>query len=137
MNIKIIIGVFILIIGVIGAYLFFTANTTETKSLSGTQFFFEDAITDNDVVIHVTDNGFEPSEIDIAKGQRVVWINDTSAYTWPASNIHPTHSIYSEFDPKEPFAPKEVWSFIFDKVGTWRFHDHLKPSKGGIVEVRE
>ena len=54
---------------------------------------------------------------------------------WPASNIHPTHMIYPEFDAKRPVASGKDWSFTFTKKGTWRYHDHLNPEATGTVVV--
>ena len=83
----------------------------------------------------MTASGFAPNTINIKKGDSVTWVNEDSQYHWPASDIHPTHEIYSEFDPKEPLAPGEAWAFSFEKVGTWSFHDHLRPGWTGTGTV--
>lgn len=83
------------------------------------------------------DNGFMPDSMTIKKGERVVFENKGKEAHWPASNIHPTHLIYPEFDPKNPIKPGENWEFIFQKVGIWRFHDHLFPDFTGSVVVTE
>lgn len=90
-----------------------------------------------DIIIRQTDNGFEPQEITVKKGTRVVFVNDTSSYNWPASNLHPTHGIYPEFDPLQPIDSGKAWAFVFDKVGEWGYHDHLRPNRRGIVKVTE
>lgn len=109
---------------------------------SGTQNFSSSIIDKNeilasDTVITENDQGYSTSEITIKKGARVVWLNETSSYIWPASNLHPTHDIYPEFDPKEPIEQGKAWFFVFKKVGEWGFHDHLKPTRRGIVRVIE
>lgn len=78
---------------------------------------------------------FNPSKIKIKKGTKVTFKNLDSTPRWPASNLHPTHGIYPEFDPQKEVAPNEEWSFVFDKVGVWRFHDHLFPVLRGEIEV--
>ncbi len=82
-------------------------------------------------------DGFEPKKISIKKGDMVTFTTQTQVPFWPASNLHPTHFIYPEFDPKEPIAPGKQWSFVFYKVGMWRYHDHLNPSLTGTIEVHE
>ncbi len=87
--------------------------------------------------IVLTEEGFEPSEIKITPGDTIVF-SATSSYEnlyWPASNIHPTHSLYSEFDPLKPIEPDATWSFTFAKKGEWRFHDHLRPYQTGVITV--
>lgn len=80
-------------------------------------------------------NGFTPDPITVSKGQEVCWVNKDTDGRWPASNIHPTHEIYSEFDPKKPVVVGETWCFTFDKPGIWKYHDHLLPEFVGTVNV--
>lgn len=88
-------------------------------------------------VITLTDKGFVPSEITIKKGETITFKTSTGNMFWPASNLHPSHLLYSEFDPKEPIQPDASWSFTFDKVGAWQFHDHLAPYFTGTITVTE
>lgn len=87
-------------------------------------------------VILMRDASYEPSRVDITQGQIVKFVNDASVDRWPASNIHPTHEIYPEFDPKHPIPPGSSWSFQFDKIGEWRCHDHLSPNITCVITVR-
>ena len=86
-------------------------------------------------IIRMTGKGFEPKEITILHGDEVLFINNDDADRWPASNFHPTHTLYSEFDPQKVIAPGEFWKFKFDKLGTWRMHDHLIPHMTGTITV--
>jgi len=90
-----------------------------------------------DVIVRIVAEGFEPQEITVSKGDTVLWKNESNEYRWPASNLHPSHRIYSEFDPKEPLGPGESWAFTFERAGAWQYHDHLRPSKRGTVEVQD
>lgn len=90
-----------------------------------------------DVIITLTPEGFSPAEITIARGDTVTFRTTTGKRFWPASNLHPSHAIYSDFDPKEPVAPDDTWSFTFDRAGEWRFHDHLAPYFTGTITVTE
>jgi len=89
------------------------------------------------VVVQMTNDGFNPSEVTIKQGETVEFENVGTNDHWPASAIHPTHEVYPEFDPKAGVAPGESWSFTFDKVGEWKFHDHLFLSFTGKITVTE
>lgn len=97
--------------------------------------------------VEITDSGFVPSEITIAKGDTVTFVN-MGGSSWPASNIHPTHTIYpgsdiskcgtgaAIFDACRGLAEGESFSFKFDEVGEWKYHDHLRASLRGTVTVQ-
>ena len=100
------------------------------------------------VVAHIityTDAGFVPNSVTIKKGETVTYKNDSKLAMWPASAKHPTHGNYpttggclgSTFDACKGVQPGESWSFQFDFVGTWPFHDHLTPKFFGKVIVEE
>lgn len=87
------------------------------------------------IVIHMQDSGFDPSDIVLEKGETVVFENTGKKPHWPASNIHPTHDIYPEFDPKKAIEKGGSWEFTFSQSGIFQFHDHLNPTFGGKVSV--
>jgi plastocyanin len=89
------------------------------------------------VVVHVTDEGFEPRSVEIQSGDTVVFENVGDETHWPASDDHPTHEEYSAFDPKKPIRPNTEWSFTFDRLGKWEYHDHMNPYLMGEVVVLE
>lgn len=89
------------------------------------------------IEITMTANGYTPSSITVKKGTTVHFVNADTKSRWPASAPHPTHTIYSEFDPKAAVGVGKTWSFKFDKVGEWKFHDHLTPTMFGSVTVTE
>ncbi|MCP6719993.1 MAG: cupredoxin domain-containing protein [Patescibacteria group bacterium] len=86
-------------------------------------------------VVELREDGFHPEELTIHKGDTVTFVTKNSNYFWPASNLHPTHTIYPEFDPEEPIAPDERWGFRFKKPGEWKYHDHLAPYFTGKITV--
>jgi len=86
-------------------------------------------------VIELREDGFYPSELTIQKGETVIFKTRLNKEFWPASDIHPTHGIYPEFDPKEPMAPDNEWSFTFTRVGRWVYHDHLGAYNTGVIYV--
>jgi plastocyanin len=110
----------------------------------GTLIVEEEAMTEDEepqtlreFMITYTDEGYSHTSITIARGTTVIFRNESSRDMWPASDVHPTHTIYSEFDAKRGIAPGEEYSFTFARVGTWGFHDHLNPFQIGTITVTE
>ena len=62
---------------------------------------------DEGVIVHVTDEGFEPRSVEVVPGETVVFENSGQKAHWPASDDHPTHTKYPEFDPLKPLEPEE------------------------------
>jgi len=94
-------------------------------------------------VITYTSGGFSPSVINVKKGEEVTFLNESGGAMWPASAIHPTHTLYptqggcvgSTFDACQGIQPGDSWSFKFDIAGSWKYHNHLNPSQTGTVVV--
>lgn len=88
-----------------------------------------------EVTMRMTESGFEPRELTVNQGDTVIFKNEDTRMRWPASNLHPTHEIYREFDPLQGIEPQNSWSFTFGKAGTWRMHDHIYPQFSGVITV--
>ena len=79
---------------------------------------------------------YSGTEMTIKQGEVIEFRNEGGEEYWPASNIHPSHGIYPEFDPQRPIKLGESWFFKFDRIGSWRFHDHLYPKEiKGVITV--
>lgn len=87
-----------------------------------------------ETVVEKTDAGFAPNSVTIKKGTAVKFVNKSAAPMWVASAPHPTHTDYPEFDQK---ANGDIFTFTFDKVGSWKYHNHSPFSSGGVVIVTE
>ena len=99
--------------------------------------------------ITYTDQGYSPASINIKKGDTVVWKNQSSKDMWPASALHPTHTVYpgsgiskcntaeqpAIFDACASINPGSSWSFKFLQAGSWKFHDHLSTTNFGTINV--
>ena len=92
-------------------------------------------VLEGEVTVVLGEDGFDPDYIVVKQGTKVTFKTDTGESFWVASNNHPDHLAFPEFDPKEAIAPDESWSFVFDRVGVWPYHDHLKAFLGGVVVV--
>lgn len=90
------------------------------------------------VIVERSDSGFSPASVTVKKGTAVKFINKSSTPMSVASDPHPTHTNYPEFDQyKSTFKGKSEYDFTFEKVGTWGYHNHLNPSQTGTVMVTE
>jgi len=89
------------------------------------------------VTVVLTDGGFMPATVMIKRGGTVTFSTDRDVTFWPASNLHPDHGLYPDFDPKRPLNFKETWTFTFDRSGDWAYHDHLRSYFTGTVHVVE
>ena len=85
--------------------------------------------------VEITSSGFSPRILEISSGDTVTWTNRDSRSHWPASAVHPTHTIYSEFDARRGLSPGGEYSFTFERIGEWNYHDHLSPSLTGTIIV--
>jgi len=100
-------------------------------------------------IVEITPSGFSPKTLEINLGDKVTWINKGSTNSWPASAFHPTHTIYpgssiskcgtvergNIFDACSSFGEGGSYSFTFNEVGNWNYHDHLISSKTGTIIV--
>lgn len=94
--------------------------------------------------VEITSAGFSPNTLTINAGETVIFVNKDLIPHWPASAIHPTHTVYPEpggcigsrFDACHGLSGGEIFSFTFNQKGTWRYHDHLDPSLTGTIVVQ-
>ncbi len=84
--------------------------------------------------VQVSASGFEPQEIKIKKGARVVWTNASGKKVTVNSGVHPTHLLWP-FLNLGAFEDKQSVSVIFEKPGTYTYHNHFNPSQKGTVVV--
>ena len=100
--------------------------------------------------IEITALGFSPSPLTISAGDTVIFLNKDTANHWPASAMHPTHTVYpgsgiekcgtseqsSIFDACKGLKQGESFSFTFNQKGSWSYHDHLILGKFGKIIVQ-
>lgn len=132
-NIYLIVAVGVVVVALGGGYIWMQ----QEKNVSETQGTQEQPTGEPAVTIVRTQDGYEPKEVTIKKGDIVLFINESDMFHWPASDLHPTHGVYPEFDPLDTLAPGAEWKFQFDKVGVWKYHDHIRANKVGTITVTE
>jgi plastocyanin len=85
--------------------------------------------------VRYTDKGFTPNKIEVEIGSMVEFINASSMDMWVASVPHPAHSKLPTFDQFRLYKKGAIYRYVFDKKGTWEYHDHINPTAGGVVTV--
>ena len=109
----------------------------------------EEMVVVNEKIITYSSAGFSLGELRVKAGETVTWKNESTQNMWVASAMHPTHMLYSgtslsehcpdplgtAFDACAGAPPGGSWSFVFEKTGTWGYHDHLHPTLFGKVVV--
>ncbi|OHA17378.1 MAG: hypothetical protein A3G52_03755 [Candidatus Taylorbacteria bacterium RIFCSPLOWO2_12_FULL_43_20] len=111
-------------------------NEEEEEEEANSSATLDDDMIEEIFVIY-TKEGFNPKSITVNKGQTVRFINESATPMSVASNDHPTHNIYPEFDQyKTDARGKSVFDFTFDKTGEWQYHNHLQANHEGTVIVK-
>ena len=152
-NTKIVVGIVLLIAVITGVYMFAVLgknpiNTVRvidnpSENIPGTTG------STGGNVIEITSSGFSPSPLTIKKGKTVIFVNKDTEEHWPASAMHPTHTVYpgsniekcgtaeesNIFDTCRGLNPGESYSFTFNEIGSWSYHDHLVANLFGKIIV--
>ena len=73
----------------------------------------------------------------IKAGQAVVWTNKDNAPHAVASDPYPTDNTLRQFNSLTNISPSDTYSFVFNKAGTYTYHDDRNPySFIGTVVVK-
>ncbi len=85
------------------------------------------------VTVTYANGTFTPKALEVKQGDTVNFVNQTGDRMWVASDPHPSHTVFPEFDQK---TSGNNYSFVFTKKGAWNFHNHLNTSARGVVTVK-
>ncbi|MDD4931589.1 MAG: cupredoxin domain-containing protein [Candidatus Colwellbacteria bacterium] len=83
---------------------------------------------DSEVTVFIRNGSFEPSDIRIAQGGRVIWVNDDVV-------VHTVTSDKGLFDSRE-INGSGSFEKVFDKKGDYEYHCKLHQSMKGKVIVK-
>lgn len=128
---------------VTGAWYFYTnktsyipeeTKTTQTEVSTSTTPSVAEEI---GKTVEIQSNRFAPNLVQIKKGERVTWVNKDTRSHQVSSNPHPIHNGLPGFDSLKGIKEGGTYSFTFDKVGSWGYHDHLSPAIEGKIIVTE
>lgn len=87
------------------------------------------------VNVAITSSGFNPQTVTVKVGTRVIWLNKSGGLATVNSDLHPTHRLYTPLNLGE-FPDGSSVQLVFDKPGTYKYHNHLNPSQTGTVVVQ-
>lgn len=118
-----------------GVFIFSQVNSSNNISSPEEQLNDSFVQDEDPLTVEYTNDGYVPQTLNVTRGETVTFINKSSRSMWVASDNHPTHTIYPEFDQKGLSRVEETYSFTFDNSGEWEYHDHLNPRADGLVIV--
>ena len=82
--------------------------------------------------VTLASSGFDPKAVTVKAGTRVIWLNKSGGGATVNSAVHPTHQVYPPLNLGE-FPDGSSVQLVFDKAGTYKYHNHLNPSQTGTV----
>lgn len=147
MNRPILIGAVLAIVVLLGAVLFINNqnNSQQAPQSQPTQpqpteteptVVTSPTVKEEMVTVKILNSGFEPKSVTVKVGTKVVWGNESGKTANVNSAVHPTHQVYPQLNLGN-FENGEQVSLVFDKEGTYKYHNHLEPGKTGTVVVEE
>ena len=94
--------------------------------------------------VSYTDNGFEPADVTIKRGEAIRFTNNSTHAMWVMSSggdggVYPAADNdcgQSAFDTCTAFPPNEIWEFTFDVPGTWVYRNNANKSDVGVIRVK-
>jgi plastocyanin len=121
-----------------------TGTTTTTTSINTTVT----ATAAKTVTVTYNGSTFSPASVTIKKGDSVKFVDTSSSPMWIASNPHPTHQGYSGTTASQhcpdttgtafdQCSAGSSYTFTFQKVGSWGYHNHANHSVTGTVVVTQ
>lgn len=85
--------------------------------------------------VQYTAEGYSPNVLEVEIGSRVAFHNMSDIPMWTASDPHPVHSDFSDFDAQRGYGVGETYIYQFQNVGTFGFHNHMKSLHRGVIRV--
>jgi hypothetical protein len=82
-----------------------------------------------------TAEGYSPAVLEVSLGSKVGFKNTSDFPMWTASDPHPLHSDYGDFDSRRDYLAGETYVYEFKETGTFGYHNHEKSLHRGIVRV--
>ena len=117
----------------------FVLYASSKEDPTGTSARLDEIVTDAPVAatVRYSKGGFDQPTITIRKDQAVRFVNDSKVALRVASDPHPYHTNLPKFDAFTGVQEGDSYAYTFDKVGTWKYHNHSAPSHEATVIVKE
>lgn len=88
-----------------------------------------------EVTVRLTNTGFVPEKVTIKAGGAVRWTNESGDDNATVNSAdHPTHQLHKELN-LGTFSKGSTLVHIFEKPGTYAYHDHFHPARTGTITV--
>ncbi len=149
----ILIGIVIAVVVIGGVFVLRSNSNTQTPTLKEEETVTPPMMEEgsqSSLMVSYTDGGYSPKELTIKKGEVVTFKNESSQPMWTASAVHPNHTAYpgtdikncgsttmvdKMFDSCAGVSSLQVWKFQFNETGSWKYHNHLTPTRTGTITV--
>jgi plastocyanin len=102
------------------------ADTSTTTPAKHSEVFAE---------VRISGKGFEPAELTVKRGTKVVWVNNGSTLRQIASNPYPSGSGSGPLK-SEILNKGQAYTYTANKTGTFGYHDQLHPTINGTLVVK-
>lgn len=113
-----------------------TKNTDKNESMpiptSATNQIEKEKISEE--IVTVTSSGYDPKDLTVKAGTKVMWINKSGTEVTVDSAQHPTHLVYPPLNLGR-FEDGSSVNLMFDEPGKYRYHNHLNPTQFGSIMV--
>lgn len=86
-----------------------------------------EVIITNTAQVEITKNGFSPLTLTVDQNTIVTFVNKDDKLHRVVSDPHPTHETLPALDSQTNIPPDGQYSFLFDKPGSWTYHDEENP----------
>jgi plastocyanin len=94
--------------------------------------------------VSYTDNGFEPADVTVSKGETVRFTNNSAHDLWIMASggdggVYPAtgnNCGQSDFDTCIALPPNEIWEFTFTAAGTWVYRNNVDKDHVGVIRVK-
>lgn len=87
-------------------------------------------------VIRITKSGFEPATLSVKQGTKIIWTNADDNLHQIASNPYPDGPAPSGLK-SEILNNAQTYEYTASNVGSFGYHDRLKPTINGTVVVQK
>jgi plastocyanin len=91
-------------------------------------------MTQSESTVTLSTNGYEPATLSIKLGTQVTWVNKSGQDATVNSDPHPIHTAYPPLNLGN-FSDGGTLTLLFDKAGTYGYHNHLNPGEKGTIIV--
>ena len=124
--------VFLMLVALI-SYVAFKPKTSVKKTTSSTSQITPTKI--SSAQVSISGSGFSPATISVQLDQAVTWTNnDTSSHFVISDDPKPTDSSLPYLN-SQAITPTSNYSYVFNKQGTYSYHDSSNPKFKGTVIV--